>query len=365
MEFNIFVILLLIILYYITHLSKRFKKETSDNIYLSLVFIIFTIIVASREMNVGNDTQMYLNLFENCATNKWGIAKSGGYFEIGYLIFNILISYISPNPRFFMIVMSIIFNYVIYSFIKKYSNNCLLSTISYVGLLFFYTSMTMMRQFLAITIFLYSFKYIKEKKFLKYFISVVIASQIHSSAWIGLLLYPIYNAKFTKKRMSFIILIGIIGTVFIGPLANFVYSLLGRTNYYTDRIGSESISNVIYTLIYLIMFIFTYFVTKNKEIKNRNFYLYSLLMAAVFNMLAINMNILARAAEYFNILSIIVLPNVINSIEIKKNRLFISTVFVIFLVCYSTTIIVYRPNWNSAFNYKSCLIPQKDYVCRK
>lgn len=60
--------------------------------------------------------------------------------------------------------MSLIFNAGVYYFIKDNSKNYLLSVIMYICMLFYYNSMTMMRQFLALVIVLFSYSALKKEK---------------------------------------------------------------------------------------------------------------------------------------------------------------------------------------------------------
>ena len=353
MILNVTIFTFVLLLSLLLSSGKRLNFYTKRRIFLRITFIVLFFIVAFRGYDIGNDTEMYLNLFERASLLKWDIVKPDEYFEIGYLILNVIISYITSSKRFFMIVMSAIFNFCAYKFIKENSKNYLVSVIMYIGLLFFYTSMTMMRQFTAMLILLYSLKFAKEKKMVPFIVCLLIAVQFHTSAWIGALYYIIVNLKFSKKNVAVIIIISIIASIMIGPLSNFVADIVGRTNYYENRLGSDSISNVLYTLIYLIFFIFSYIVVKNKNKEENNIWLYSILFAMASNALGINMNILSRVSLYFNILTINALPNIIHTnIKDTNTKIFINMLLIIFFFIYSSTIIILKPEWNSAYNYR-------------
>lgn len=365
MGFNFSIFIIIIMLFIIVNFNKQIPRKKRDSLFLKITFFIFFLVVAFRGFNIGNDTQMYLNLFQNCVVKKWQIIVFGGYFEIGYLFINVIIGMISSSSRFFMLVMSAILNYGMYKFIKENSDNYFLSSILYVGMLFLYTSMTMMRQFTALIIVLYSIKYAKEKKLFKFVFIIFIASLFHTSAWICLIYYLIVNIKFTRKRVFVIILVSFLAMLMIGPLTDLFYTLVSRTNYYENRLGSEGIANIIYTFIYLSFFVFTYTITKNKNEKLNNFYLYSMLFAVSANMLGINMDILSRVSLYFNALTIIALPNLINNKFSNKNangniKIYYFLI-ILFFVVYSSSIIFLKPEWNSAYNYELCLTSQ--YGC--
>ena len=368
MIFNLLLILVAFIIYIIIMNFKIINPDKRELFFLRIMFFAFFILVATREMTIGNDTQMYLKLFEKCSSLKWSAVKFDGYFEWGYLVFNVLVSYLSSSKRFFMFVMSGIFNFVCYYFIKKNSNNYFLSTIMYICLLFFYTSMTMMRQYLALMIVLSGFKFIKEKKPLLFVVSVAFASLFHSSIWLTLLFYPIYHFKYSKTRAIAIFFICIIATLSVGPLINSIYQILGRTNFYVDQIGNNSLANFLFTTVYFIMYLFALYeikIKKKQQLMERdNFYLYTILFAACVNMIAIKMNVLSRAAEYFSFITIIVLPNITeNHIYEIKNKKLAYIIICIILIAYSSTIIYYRPEWNSAYNYRSCIIENNNDLC--
>jgi len=189
----------------------------------------------------------------------------------------------------------------------------------FIGLLFFYTSMNTIRQYMAISVILLGFKFVKNKKIIPYLITILIAYLFHSSALVGLLIYPIYNTKYTHLRVIIIFAIAIVANVFVSDIINYIYNLLGRINYYDSRVGQENIANMIYMIIYFIMFLFSLFeIKKNKEdYSKKSFYLYVFVMSSAFSLIAMNMNVLARVTTYFNVFSIICLPNIIED-NIKK-----------------------------------------------
>lgn len=363
MIFNLLLIIAILTLYVFFKTNKYISSEKKEKYFLITTFILFFILVGFRELTVGNDTPVYLSFFKSCNILMWDAVTFDSYYEGGYIILNVLINYISNNSRIFLLIMSLIFNLIIGEFIKENSKNYLLSILMYVCLLFFYSSMTMMRQFCALCIVLHSFKYIKQQKIIPFLLLIIFGSFFHSSVWVALLLYPLFYMKHNIKNVVFMIMVALLSLIFLEPIIDFICNLIGRENYYLDRFGSNNIANILYTATYGTIYLFCCVILKNKSINQKNFYLNVILVATLFNFIAINMNILARASLYFEIFSIIVLPNVITVLKNKDNVkiVFLITLAVLFL--YSTTIIVFRPEWNSAFNYKSCLIHNEGDIC--
>ena len=362
MIFNLLLCTIIVLLYVFIHLGRS-SKENKDKWFLFFAFIIMFFLVATREMTVGNDTSVYINLFKNCNVYKWSILNMNTYYERFYLICNILINYISHSPRFFLYLMSFIFNYSVYKFIKENSKNYLMSVLMYINLLFFYQSMTMMRQFLALSIILlFAYKYVKEKKFLKFILTIVVASLFHSSAIIAFFIYPIYHLKYNRRRVLYIIIGSIVLLLSLNYLYPLVSSLINREPYYLNMVGETKLGNIISTLVYLVMYIFSLFIVKQSKRQENGFFLYSLIFAAAIYFVSINMAVLSRASQYYSIFAIISLPNIVEE-NIKRSRWFINSIIMFFMMSYASIIMIYRPEWNSAFNYKTCIIQKGGYIC--
>ena len=361
MIFNICLCLIIIFIYFVTHISKK-NTKLNDIIFLFCSFFLLFFFVAFRKTSIGNDTLEYIKLFKNCSLYKWDYLDINVRYEIGYIIFNIIISYISSSTRFFMVIMSLIFNYSIYVFIKDNSKNYLFSIIIYLNLLFFYQSMTMMRQFLALSIILLSFKFVKEKKPLKYMVMVLLASSFHVTALISAFIYPMYYMKLNKKRILTLSIVTIVFSTFLDKIIPYLSILTNRSNFYNQMIGEVKLANVILFLIYLVFLIFSLFVIKKDNKKSNDFYLYVFIFSALLYALSINVAVLARVGLYFAILSIISLPNIIYY-NLKNDRLIYELIISVFLILYSSIIMIYRPEWNSAYNYKSCIGNWHDVEC--
>jgi len=366
MFFNLVLIIVNILLYMFLNSTKRLSKKQKNTLFLIIAFIIFAILMASRDFNTGSDTKMYIRTFLTFSQNKWNSTIWGGYFEPLYAILNILLSYVSQNPRIIIVATSFVISYSFYKFIKDNSENYLLSVLIFIGLLFFYTSMNTIRQFMALSVILLGFKFVKNKKIIPFLITILIAYLFHSSALVGLLLYPMYNMKYTHTRVLIIFAIAIVANVFVSDLINYIYQMIGRINYYDSRVGQENIANLIYMIIYLVMFLFSLFeIKKNKsDYSKKGFNLYVFVISSAISLIAMNMNILARVTTYFNVFSIICLPNIIED-NIKKinNKVVVNSIVVLFLILYSSTIIKYRPEWNTAFDYRSCIIKSNENIC--
>lgn len=366
MYFNIIIIIISIVLYVLIVSSKRLDSQKKNIFFLVLFFLIIGFLTASRTYGTGTDTEMYMREFISISRTKWNSKIIGGYYEPLYVVFNILLSYLSNNPRILIVTSSIFITFSFYKFIKDNSKNYLLSVIMFIGLLIFYGTMNTIRQYIAISIILLGFDFVKNKKLLPYLLVVLTAYMFHSSALVGLIIYPLYHLKYSPFRVFLIFMVAFISNIFVSDLINYIYGIIGRVNYYSSRVGQENIANLIYMFLYFVMYLFSIFEMKKSKLKNEhnNFYLYIFIMSSAFSLVAMNMNVLSRATLYFNIFSIICLPNVISeNIYDRRNKMAVNLIVIMMFTVYSSIIIHYRPEWNTAFDYKSCVIPNYQDVC--
>lgn len=362
MIFNLILCLSIVCIYLLTHIGKRDKK-IKDRLFLVIVFLLLFVLVASREMTIGNDTASYLNIFKSSSEHGWDILNVNNYIERGYLAFNALLGYLHITPRIFMCIMALIFCGCTYKFIKENSHNYLMSVLMFINLMFFYDSMSLMRQFMALSIILYfGFKFIKEKKLLKYILTIVFAMLFHSTALLAIFIYPIYHMKYSRKLVLITMVCSAIGLILLGEIYPFIASIFNRDGFYASMIGDAKLGNIISMAMFLLMYLFSTFVVKKNEKQKYSFYLYSLLFTSMLYLVSINMAVLSRAALYFAFLSIVSLPNIIES-NMKESKIVVESTVIGLFMLYASIIMVNKPEWNSAYNYKTCLIPEKEYVC--
>lgn len=368
MIFNLVLTLSIVLIYCIFYVNNKYDKKIKDNIFLFVTFIILFVVVGYRDFVTGSDTHMYVTSFQNYNLHKWSVLNVNGYFEIGYQVFNILISYLTNSKRGFLLIVSFIINIAVYKLIKENSNNYLLSVIMYINLHFLYSSMNITRQYMALVIVLIAFRFVKEKKLLQFILSIIFATLFHSSAWIALLIYPMYHMSFSHKKVFVIIIISFVASRYVGSIVNTIYHIIGRTNFYQERVGQENIACLINAGMYFLMYLFSYSLIKDKTNMNKeaNFYLNTFIYIVGLNLIASNMNVLSRAIQYFGIFSIIALPNLLK-IYLNKNRdyIVITTLIASLFIVYSSIIMKYRPEWNTAYNYKSCLIINNGDKCEE
>lgn len=309
--------------------SKKSKKKKSYG--LELAFILLGAFMAFR-YGYGNDYFNYQMLYDSYNSSGVGLFDYNRYAdmkskEFGWIF---LCKLFKPLGYFgFLIFIAAIDNFIVYRFVKKYVNS------SYYWLaVFVYTfnpnlyligCASMLRQWLAACVFLLAFQFLYERKWMKYFSIVFIASLFHSSA---IILYPIYllvhfdKIKFNYSTITFgvVLLMAwyVVAPSLIGYLSPLLLSLEDWNSYEDMFMDAKGTSFGLGVLMGILVAVMCLTQIKNNEKANTIATLdYSLNL--LITPIVMIVPIASRFNTYFIIMSIMVFPLVFQSF-MKKER---------------------------------------------
>ncbi len=304
---------------------------------LFISFILIFLFLALR-FEYGNDYIGYYDRFNQ--VNIKSFFRWFPYMELGWLSLIILFK---PFGFFSMVFFLAIINCVIYYWlIVKYVDKTyywFALFIYYLDSNFFLIHLSAMRQSIGIAIFLFSLKYILQKKYLKSIALLFLAVSFHASA---LFLLPIlflsvlvYQKRINSIRIAVILLIFIslflCGEILKPTLLTLVKSLFGHKYLIYLKLSDskpEIINIVTYTgLLFVILF---YYNKLNDEFK-----LFANLLIVGFFIIPISFIIplSIRLAYYFLPLSIVLYPYLTNLIKpILTKQIFVVVVVTVIFV---------------------------------
>jgi hypothetical protein len=366
MLFHIVIILLITIIGIL--LSKYSSYKSSKIFYLIYVFLILFFISGFKSIHIGNDTAYYVELFNYYGSvlgSMKNIDFNLGYLvnsriEIGYTLLNLVLYSISSNYLILFISTSAFILSVWLYHIKKNSKIIWLSVFVFINLRFFYFTLSGLRQAIAMSFVLLSFRYLKKRKFLMFIIIVLIASLFHLSALVFIIAYPISFFKFNYKYIFLSFFISIIFyTCFDKILQIFLYLFPKYKMYLTSIYFNSQIklANIINTLLVFIILIFG-IIIKNKKLflsneSNQENIIYHIMnLALLFSLISLKISILGRFTMYFFMFSCIYIPNTIMKINSNRNRVIITSIIVNILFIYNMIILYARPDWQHIYPFE-------------
>ena len=203
MEFYIIVYILLSMFLVLENSKIKYKKIF---FYGSLILSIFFI---SFSYYIGADWDNYYINYKFLPTLYEGYYELPAYinFEIGFQKYTIFMKTFFSYDTY-RIISSIVDIIITYKIAYKYSKKPITLMSLYIPLNFFLIEVEALRQAKAICIFLYSTKYIIEKKLIRYIILNMLGVTFHFSA---LILFPLYyfykEIKLTMKKLFLILLL--------------------------------------------------------------------------------------------------------------------------------------------------------------
>lgn len=357
-----------------------FKVNSTKNrqlVFLAFVFTLMAITASLRSYNVGVDTGQFCRNY--LIINNLGWENSAVIrYEFGFFAFCKLLTYISPDPQLLIAASSCFICFSVGRFIYKNSNDVIFSSFLFISLNIFAVYLNVMRQALAIAIILYAVEFLKKpniKNIVIYVLIILLAAQFHNSALIMLL--PLLFIKLKYTNISFIatMIISAASYVLSFFLWNLMLKLFPAYAGYTDSVFAESnyfaalLNTIICIFILIAGLIFT---GKNADNLNENKLLqiaesqgnngksvlgydmnaYLLSFALVFLVLTMKMTLMSRFSTFFTIFYITWIPNISQSMTIKKDKAFLTFIFTVFSLAYFLVIAIFRPEWHGVVPYQ-------------
>lgn len=322
-----------------------------------LVFFQLFLPAALRHVDVYNDTGMYVNHFKKINPKNVLSIDYNSRFEKGYQILeNFIFLKISKSPIALLFFTSLFIQASHIIFFYRYSKILWFSIFLYLGLTYYFFTVSGIRQSIAISIFNFSFIFLINKKWIFYAISIFCAAMFHSSAYLLLCLPILYNIRISIKLLILYTVFVLICFLFLKDILNLYYTYFPKygANYLAEQwISKSKIGTYIIILTNFIGFLI---VLKKFNFKDysytEKYMLFSYMMVLTFLIFSLKISVISRFTYYFIPATIVMLANSCWKIKNNVYRNIIYSFWVIFLVCQVAVILVYRPNWFTIVPYK-------------
>lgn len=338
----------LISIFFYSSFFSLFKKniyiepsKKGKNIKLLIIISLqLFFISAFRGTDVGIDLKRYIPRYNLIASTGWKEIFTLRHivdFEYGYILYNKIISSLFINEQALLIVTSAIVVFCFSYFIWKYSRIPWLSFYLFVTLGFWGSSFNILRQYIAMSILMFSIKYIKKRNLIKFLACLGLAVSFHTTAICYIVLYPLHNIKINKIHITLLSFIAIV-TLFTSEYI--IKLVVGYTSYskYFEEIGSglgKGTGQGNLTVLILVIICMLFFIRMVKKVdSNTNLWIQMLIISVFCNILALDLGIFERIMRYFMIAMIIAIPNTIYSLKQRKVKMIGKTLVVVLTAYY-------------------------------
>lgn len=293
------------------------NKKLYDVFTIISGFLLF-LICALRTIDFAPDVVGYVNKYISLSNVNLSTLLSNFINNVGkdpfFYLFAKTISLMGFNYQAWLAIIALFFCWAITKLIKSYSPEPFISFLSLISLGFLYFSLTGLRQTMALSMIIFSYKYLKENKFIPFFILVILGSFFHTSAIIFLIIYPIKNMKINYKHF----IIPLVALFIAYFFKDFVLKLLEFLNLidgYSGYLTNNSSLNLSGFIIQFFIFLFCYVYKKNiLNQDEKDNVLYNLVFLGLFfQAFSLVIAEFFRVSMYFSVFSIILIPKAIMS----------------------------------------------------
>jgi len=332
--------------------NSQFKINTKSYMILCSLALIFIMGLRSRYSGTM-DTLFYSRLFETSKNydlrdflntkavfDSFFLLSEGGFYVCIWALARIF-----PGAQWFILITAIFTVYATSKFIYENSEDPAVSWVVFICLGSMTFAMNGMRQALAMSICLLSYRYVKEKKLVRFLLTVLVAVLFHKSAMVFALVYLMRNMKFNFKSFAWITLgIG----VFLASAQRFAFLYDSVTGEDYASFESFESGGIITILIYVVAIIGMLISYKSLEDSN-SFLPLALTIVGLSLYLGrfISTQIYERISYYFAYFLILAFPAMFKAMD-KNMR---ETMKIIFMFA-CVALFVYRINGGAFANFE-------------
>lgn len=365
---------------------EKYEKKSLNFLAGSAIAILFPCLLAGlRDVSIGTDVEGYAKPLFIIAENSMAlegylkskylylyIVKFVTDFEIGFSLIVYIVTKIFHSFIIELFVIQLFIIVPVYKSLVYFKGKFpIWFGMAVFYLMYYNTSLNMMRQWIAMAFLLYGFHFILENKYILYFVTIGFAMLFHKSALIGIVVFILYqymnsaifeNIKISIKSGKYnstiirLLLILFIGLVLLCGLNNlyYLFSELPFLSGYAQYISGNvkfSINQIIVRIPIIILFVCNWEKIK-KEKRLGCFLLSALIMDLIISQLVnVSFGQSGRIALYFGCYNIFSLPLIYTSIENRQKKIFIKDLLIIYLFFYWWFYYVYK-NVSETYPYQ-------------
>ena len=224
----------------VAFIVAKYAELTDSKKVVWLLVLLFSLVAGLRAISVGIDTKTYNSIFNSISNgnteNIYGIEK--GFIYICTALLHIW----NSNQFLFFLFGFVSYALCIFRFWKDREYISFRWAVLFYCVLFFAFSLNGLRQFVAASIVFFATGFIKDGKYIRFVIAILIATQIHLSAVIGFayLFFDMLFLKYYNLKRKFVILLvaGGIGLFLISILSSILSRYLNYFDTRTDSLGA-------------------------------------------------------------------------------------------------------------------------------
>ena len=294
------------------------RQQMTNKILMVGIFLLLFSVSACR-VGVGNDYNEYLEIFHNLHE---GVHVST---EKGFNVLVKAVQYLFGTGTASGLVIFAIFAFLtVYFLLKATYDQSEWFVWSFFLLMsqgYYFSSMTTMRYYFALSVALYAMKYAIAKKWLPFVLWILFAALFHKSVLVVVPVYFLATIKWKKWHIIPVAGVCVSFLLFQEPYRKIVFYFYPFYENSQFDTGETSLLNIIKCVGVLVLSLL-YYKCAIKDKKENLFYFYLNIGALILYTFCSFIPEISRVGFYLNVSNIFLIPGILRSIPDKKQRIF-------------------------------------------
>lgn len=224
--------------------KQRLNLSKKGSFWITFLILAF---FASVRDGVGCDYESYVIHIQKIQS---GMPH---YMEIGFKWVVELIATIDSNPRIVIIFFAITTCFFYLKAIWDQSDDVLFSVFLFLTWGYYFMTFNTIRNYFALSITLFSIKYLDDKQNIRFVIMIVLAALFHKSALVCIPLYFLAKKEYGLKHLPILFGIVAVAIIFRGPISSVVYQFYPSYEGSVYDTGRISYLNIVKALVVIIL----------------------------------------------------------------------------------------------------------------
>lgn len=290
------------------------NKASRNKIYY-LAWALLMIFYVAQDISVSVDLPTYRDVYGRFAARPWSnVLPSDETFEAGFVILNRLLSqfFVSDRVMLLAAALVILVPYCLYA--ERETEAPMLAMMCFLALGIYMHALIYIRQFMAMGIMTFAYRYVRERKPLPFFLLLAAAMLFHKSALLLGILYFAYLLP-VDRRLILAAAVCAVLLAFLGrPILIFVVSFLYPV--YLEHPELLAAEGGVTMLVVLWIFVGLCWLLLGEKLKEPRLKLpfLMLLIAAVLQPVALAFYNWSRVVVYFRVSLILLVPELYRAV---------------------------------------------------
>lgn len=342
--------------------NNRFIKRDSNKLVFRVLLILSLSILIAFGGIVGTDHDSYVSSYYGLSSfsisniiagfNIFNLNRDIAGYEAGYVLLSYPFYKFGFSAVAYFLVLAIITNTFLVKVLYRFKHP-VFSIVLFITSQYYFQECNLVRQMLAVSIFLYALKYLENKDWKKYIIWVFVAASFHYSA-LFLLIFVFFcftdADKFGYRFLAIFFAIWVASLLIYSGQIN-IDSLFGSFSVeyyqvYFDNLYGEGHEerpfeiryNIIVFLVLITSFLLKRFKRSSKNI--RYCYLLVFILGISFSNISFKYYWFYRVAAYFSTIFCFVTPEFLSNIKVFKTEKNYSILEIVVMLWYFADLII-------------------------